>query len=279
MCEFCTKHGEGKTWYLNAKNYSDALLDDIRRKRVIKDFFYWVDRSYKRYFNFLSLLPLEAPVIGLPLKAVIRRAFIYKHWGQVIPIEDIERVLNITNSIVRIPCVCRKSTTGKEARVCFLISMNPGKMGMADIVDQSFFGGPDVAKFEKIEKKVALDFMKERELRGAFHSIWAHGTPYISGICNCDNTGCIPLKMYEKVTPIFFRAEYVIRLDRDACIGCKACIKICPFNALEYDSATKKNRPDYEKCYGCGICRTVCKKNALTLINRRDNIRAAKLWY
>ena len=26
MCQFCTKHGEGKKWYLQMKNYSDELL-------------------------------------------------------------------------------------------------------------------------------------------------------------------------------------------------------------------------------------------------------------
>jgi hypothetical protein len=28
MCEFCTEHGEGKTWYLQMKNYSNVLLHE-----------------------------------------------------------------------------------------------------------------------------------------------------------------------------------------------------------------------------------------------------------
>ena len=39
MCEFCIKHGEGKKWYLQAKNYSDDLLSDARRRRFIASFF------------------------------------------------------------------------------------------------------------------------------------------------------------------------------------------------------------------------------------------------
>lgn len=39
MCEFCLKHGEGKKWYLQASNYSDDLLSDIRRRRFIETFF------------------------------------------------------------------------------------------------------------------------------------------------------------------------------------------------------------------------------------------------
>lgn len=38
MCEFCLQHGEGKKWYLQVKNYSDDLLNDIRRRRLIENF-------------------------------------------------------------------------------------------------------------------------------------------------------------------------------------------------------------------------------------------------
>jgi len=39
MCEFCLKHGEGKTWYLQAQNYSEDLLSDTRRSEFIGHFF------------------------------------------------------------------------------------------------------------------------------------------------------------------------------------------------------------------------------------------------
>ncbi len=38
MCEFCVKHGEGEEWHLQAKNYSDDLLNDVRRRKLIKEF-------------------------------------------------------------------------------------------------------------------------------------------------------------------------------------------------------------------------------------------------
>ena len=38
MCEFCVKHGEGKTWYLRAENYAEDLLSDLRRRRFIEEF-------------------------------------------------------------------------------------------------------------------------------------------------------------------------------------------------------------------------------------------------
>jgi len=278
MCEFCIKHGEGKKWYLNVKNYSDDLLSDTKRRKFNEDFFHWVERSYKKYFNIIKILPLNVPIIGTPLKGIIKRAIINKHWSQIIPFEDVEKVLSIVNSIVRIPCVCRKTTTGKEVRTCFLFTLNPEGIGMSKLVDQSFFGGPDVAKFEKINKTDALNFMKEQEKEGLFHTIWTHGTPFIGGICNCNDTGCIPFKMYKISTPLFFKAEYVVKIDKSSCVGCKACIELCPFNALTYDAVDKKSKINVRKCYGCGICQSVCKKNALSLKDRQSITEEANLW-
>ncbi len=34
MCDFCHKHGEGKKWYLEAKNYAEDLLSGLRRRAV-----------------------------------------------------------------------------------------------------------------------------------------------------------------------------------------------------------------------------------------------------
>ena len=39
MCDFCHQHGEGKKWYLDARNYSEDLLSDLKRRRFIEHFF------------------------------------------------------------------------------------------------------------------------------------------------------------------------------------------------------------------------------------------------
>ncbi len=39
MCQFCVKHGEGKKWYLQAKNYAEDLLSDLRRRNFVTNFF------------------------------------------------------------------------------------------------------------------------------------------------------------------------------------------------------------------------------------------------
>jgi len=267
MCEFCIKHGEGKKWYLNVKNYNNDLLSDVKRNKIVRNFFYWADKSYNTYFNLLKYMPFNLTAMNFLSKTIVKHIFISNHWGQIIPIEDVEKIILMTNSVTRIPCVCRKITKGKEVRTCFLISLNPKSIGMAEIVDQSFFGGPNLAQFEKIDGINAINFMKDQEKNGLFHSIWTFKTPFIGAICNCDDTGCIALKMYKEVAPIFFKSEYIINIDNNACRGCKKCVAICPFNALRYDAISKKAMIDCERCHGCGICRSVCQHNALKLVD------------
>lgn len=279
MCEFCVRHGEGKKWYLNAKNYSNDLLSDIKRRKFIEESGYWVDNLYKTKLGLVKLLPFKIPILGSIFRSILKKWMLSKHWGQVIPIEDVEKILSFTNSITRIPCVCRKVTTGKEARLCFLISINPNEIGVADIVDQSFLGGPDVAKFEKVDKKWAMNFIRENEKSGRIHTIWTFNAPFTGALCNCDfATGCIPMKMYREATPPIFCSEYVAKAVEDICIGCRECIKICPFNSIEFDLKNKKAKIDATRCYGCGICRTVCKNNAILLEDRQLIPEAANLW-
>ena len=101
----------------------------------------------------------------------------------------------------------------------------------------------------------------------------------IGFLCNCDlTTGCMAMEMINNKTPFTFKAEYVAELDRDKCIGCKECIKICPFDAITFDEKSKKADVDLKRCYGCGICRAICKKNAIHLKDRSAVAEVAHLW-
>ncbi|MCX5686920.1 MAG: 4Fe-4S dicluster domain-containing protein [Candidatus Omnitrophica bacterium] len=279
MCEFCVKHGEGKKWYLNAKNYSDDLLIDIKRHKFTEDFFYWISGMYNSYYGILKSLPFRSPVLGKILNWSLKRYFLYKHWGQVIPIEDVQKILNITNSITRIPCICRMTTTGKESRVCFLLSINPEKVRPIDIVDKSFFKGPDVSRFEAVGREWTINFMKEQESKGSIHTIWSFNAPFVAALCNCAfSKGCIAMMMYKKIAPVMFRAEYIAFVNTALCIGCQECKKICQFNAVKIDKASKKASIDIKKCYGCGVCRSVCKNKSISLKDRYSEAAAANLW-
>lgn len=52
------------------------------------------------------------------------------------------------------------------------------------------------------------------------------------------------------------------KVDRDKCIGCKACIRTgCP--AISFDKENKKSIIDYNACVGCTVCSQVCPVKAI----------------
>ncbi|MBS1226338.1 MAG: 4Fe-4S ferredoxin iron-sulfur binding protein, partial [Candidatus Aminicenantes bacterium] len=101
MCEFCHQHGEGKKWYLNANNYAEDLMSDLRRRQFITHFFENPGHLAKgeRAIAALDVMP-DFLWRGLRRKITAKQQV--KHFGQVVPIEDIERILALTTSVVRL---------------------------------------------------------------------------------------------------------------------------------------------------------------------------------
>lgn len=282
MCEFCHKHGEGKKWYLKAENYSEDLLSDVRRRKMIKNFAADPEstaRSIERMDNF----PKAPKFIQWLVRKLVPVKMKKKHYGQVVPIEEIEQIFGFVNSIVRVECFCRKFTAGKkEKRFCYGIAMGPngGKFGelMREIAP-SFLTGPDVGGMEVLNKGQALAAFREHEKEGLCHSVWTFQTPFIGGICNCDRSDC--LAMRSTVThniPVMFRAEFIAAVEPDKCTGCRSCMRVCQFGALSFSVSNQKVCIDLTKCYGCGICRSVCPKNAISLKARSEVPLVANLW-
>lgn len=270
MCEFCVKHGEGKKWYLQAKNYSDNLWNDAKRQQVARGHFKLIAAIPHREFKIYKFIYKRAPFLALRMMQLFKENFKKKHLGQVIPIEDVDNILSIVNSIVRIPCVCRKSTVGKELRYCFAMSINPQSIGMAEFVNKNYFDGPNFRQFERYDKEKALDFMKSLEPSGIIHSVWSVLTPFVAFICNCGYDGCIPMLGYKEITPILIKGEYVGQVDTHLCTKCGKCTKVCLYNAITCNISVGAVI-DTRKCYGCGICRSVCEQNAIRLLDREKN--------
>jgi len=281
MCEFCHKHGEGKKWYLQAKNYAEDLLSDADRRQFIRQFAREADHL-RENVDQLAKLRRAPAFIQRMVKASVTRTQKKQHFGQVVPIEEIKQIFGFANSIVRIACICRYATMGERARYCYGMSTGPGASSMESIlgdVDDSYLGGPDTDRFENLTPDEAIRAFEEHEREGLCHTVWTFITPYIGGICNCDRAEC--LAMRATVThdvKVMFRAEYVAEVNPDACSGCRSCMRLCQFGALAYSAARKKAHVDQYACYGCGICRSVCTKEAIRLVPRADVAAVATMF-
>lgn len=279
MCEFCTQHGDGKKWYLEAKNYSEDLLSDLRRQKFIIEFVSDSGKVLPKILEDLKNLEAAPGAIKWLITWHLKRKFKKEHHGQVVPLEDVEQILDMMGTIVRIPCLCRRTTRDKDKAYCFGLTLAHNSLGISELVDKSFWSGPDGAGLEEIEKEDAKKLFAEFEKESLCHSLWTFISPFIGGLCNCDRSDC--LAMISSVTyslPILYKAEYVAELDWDKCNGCRACMHLCQFGAIGYSATDKKAFIDPRRCYGCGICRATCKHEAIRLTDRQTHPIAAKTW-
>ena len=279
MCEFCTKHGEGQKWYLQMKNYAAELLHeelsaDQQRTIGAPTRLEW-NRLFIKYFvapagtGVTPPLPVEAAQPAPPRTLADRQ---FEHFGQVLPIEDVEQVIDRVDSITRMPCGCRFQTTGKtDKRYCFGLGVDVlGLLGE--------FLGP-ASSLEVLTRDEARQALRHYDEEGLIHTVWTGVTPYVIGICNCDHD-CGAYKGYIEMrgSPGFFRAEYVCQVDWDLCTGCKSCMSQCQFGAQFYSSALSRVYIDPTRCFGCGVCRATCPSGAIELLPRQSLPEVANLW-
>jgi ferredoxin len=156
-----------------------------------------------------------------------------------------------------------------NARYCYGLTMDKQLM---DALDDSF-------SLELLTTEEALESIRKLDREGLVHSVWTFKTPFIGGLCNCDQD-CMAYRITHarRDYPVMFRAEWVAKVSVDACNGCRLCMRQCQYGAIRYSSHNKKVVIDPTACYGCGVCRAVCKKNAITLAPRQSAAEAASLW-
>ncbi len=277
MCEFCTSHGEGKKWYLNVKNYSTELLNDPHRKSMIRSFYReMIEKGNKNISRLEHISRRDSKILER-----IRSAYVAEmksvHFGQVLPLEEVEKILLISNTAVRLPCGCRWAFSKKETRVCFGISF--GTPEWFNEVDMEYFGAPDVSHFDHLSKKQVFDQIRELDGQGLVHSVWTFQTPFIGGLCNCELKSCLAMRSTVGLQmPVMFRSEMLAEIDETKCSGCRECAHVCQFAAIEYIEAENKSQINWKRCFGCGVCRTFCPEKAITLVDRKTHPLASSLW-
>ena len=63
--------------------------------------------------------------------------------------------------------------------------------------------------------------------------------------------------------PPGFRGK--IAYDREKCIGCQLCIKVCPTRAIEFIPEEKKVKIFVSRCCFCSQCNDVCPVSCLSM--------------
>jgi heterodisulfide reductase subunit A-like polyferredoxin len=271
MCEFCAKHGQDNRWYLNPDNFSDKMMEDPQRRKVLEKvggvgIEYYIDFSIKvtRMINW--------PVIGKTVKGIVSRMAPNEHGGQVVSLEDSLQLLEYAKDFVLLPCECRRLVGHREDMVC--LNFGPIKELQRRLLPE----GP----LEELNLEEARDIVMRSDERGHFHQVLYAKMPFPICICNCDARFCTSLKQRyaNNIEAAVFKGHEVCAVDAEICRFCEEplCVSRCSFGALHYDQDAGRVHVHLNNCFGCGLCRTVCERGALFLVPRESLPAAARMW-
>ncbi len=56
-------------------------------------------------------------------------------------------------------------------------------------------------------------------------------------------------------------------IDKNKCIACGRCIKLCPDAAIDFKKVNQQNKANvnYDYCKGCGLCAKECPVKAIIM--------------
>jgi len=272
MCEFCRKHGQGNRWYLNPDSYSDEMMEDPARRKLIEEV---CGHGIDYYMDLTSRVTNLArwPVLGSLVRMATRHLAPRQHGGQVVSLEDALEIVSLSRNFVLIPCACRKLIAHGNELCC--LNFGPVRDMQKSILPE----GP----MEELTLDEAREVLREHSRNGRIHQVLYAKAPMPICVCNCDLRWCTSFKqrLPFNIPEAVLKGHDVVTVAADLCDGCGGdapCIERCGFGALEYDEPTGRVRVDPTMCFGCGLCRTVCGPGALSFVPRSEVLEAARSW-
>ncbi len=281
MCQWCMKHGAGGKWYLNARNYSNELAEEMQMEAYLTEQWMNFEQVYIRKMMGISSIglgyKLKMPIVGRLLRwqaeNMIHSESRHRnpvradgHFGQVIPLEEAKTImLNLAaEPIIQNYCMCRWMQKGCKDVCC----INFG--ALSGVIEKLPRFIPKDTKV-RLGREEAVAALEEQNRKGRVSTVWFQPVPYINAICSCEVPQCGGLRLRNDFgIYTVYKAEYVAEVNPDLCQGCMRCVARCQFGAIHYNATIKRVIIDQNKCFGCGLCRDTCNFDALGLIPRDD---------
>lgn len=238
--------------------YFSGSADSEKRKKIVTLF----EKAYK------DGLAMEAGASNYPWGRIIPVERSLQVTQEILPFEKVSEFIKTSHKIAIIPCACRtKHPCEHPVEACMVFDSSADFM-----VDRG------IGKYLTIEE--ALQLLEKMEKEGLVHTtINSQRRPQF--ICNCCTCSCLILRgLTEMHNPrAFAKSNFVPQKDDDACILCRTCIDICPFDCYYYhwphDDEPERIGFIEERCVGCGLCSYHCSADAITLIKVRNEVPEA----
>jgi NAD-dependent dihydropyrimidine dehydrogenase PreA subunit len=272
MCEFCSKYGHRNRWYLNPENFSDELLRDKGRQKIIDQVVGWgVDYYIGRSSRLVPLAKM--PLLGGLAKAYVNRTTPTQHAGQIVPLEDALKMVDLARDFVALPCMCRRLVGGRADMTC--LNFGPIKELTANRRPEE--------PMEELPPKEVKARLRQFDKMGYVHQVAYAKLPYPIVICNCDRKYCTLLKfrfLYD-LEIACLKGHDICMVDQARCDGCSGkpeCVRFCQFGALRRVPTDGTVVCEPRNCFGCGVCRQSCPRGALRLIPRESLAPVREVW-
>lgn len=279
MCRYCVEYGNGTKWYLNPDNYNPELFQATGHNTS------WdmLSGVHKNNFEVGAFADAEDNLPDYNFSADFNVALekITQHQGQVLPLEDALKVIDMTpgDRFLLMHCACRRYFGHKDILSCLFFD---------PVVDRALEQRPWETDSKILNREEAREFEKKMDRLGLVHSLWdagvdTDGKPPIV-MCHCLETDCMPTRLrgHFGITNAQRKGEYVSAIDRKKCAdGCKnapACLPRCPFGAMRYSPLEKVASVNVSHCFGCGLCRSVCPTSAIRLVDRTTYPALVDVW-
>lgn len=145
-------------------------------------------------------------------------------------------------------------------------------MAAASLIRHGFAREVDVAE--------GLDLLQEARDRGLVQ-FGENQQRQVNFICNCCGCCCeamIAARRFGMLHPVH-TANFLPRIDTEACTGCGKCVQACPVEAMALVSANDPRQPKKQKavlrediCLGCGVCVRACNVGCIDLVSRPQRV-------
>jgi len=191
---------------------------------------------------------------------------------EIVPIEEVYKIIDKWNDFAIIPCPCRQRTEVEGIRECKdkypihnCTLIGPLAKAVLEMND------PDIKSATREEIK---NLTKEASKVGLVHCTdnQAENTSILCACCECCCGMIRGLTRFDNPRAIA-RANFISKVDEELCVACGTCLERCKFEAIEINDKAVINS---DKCVGCGLCAVTCPEEALSMLRfEREDIPGA----
>lgn len=234
---------------------------EVEMAHAIKKMMAYIDEIGRDLFQ-------KPEIANKVLPAALRTLSVEKtlaHDPTILPFEQVSAIIQQETSFAAVYCHCRQqqkltgtpcSVARVPERTCFYF----GKV--ADFMIERNFG-------KRVSREECLDILKQCEDAGLVHNINNYlGRSLV--LCNCCSCCCdflVRMKKYRGLQSVA-ASNFKVRLEKEKCVGCGACISRCQMEALIMEEEKASLIQDY--CMGCGNCVSACPSDALSMVRHAD---------